>query len=148
MFLRKSAHVTHDPVGKKELVTSNQPFWAITVPNWYPSGSHRTCRVSRASINILVIHARMRHSSITRQTYPSAAKHGDRRHHIARAMCQTRACKSSVIVSTHFLAVVLRVDAENTEHICLWKGFVYLMFILGGIGGMYQPSQHRLSVAA
>ena len=102
-YLRKSAYVTHDPVGKRKLVVLRQPFWAITVPDWYLSDPHRTHRPSRASINIVVIHVRMRHSSITRHTYISAAEGGDCHHHIARATCPTRACKSFIAIDTHFL---------------------------------------------
>jgi len=66
VYLRKSAYVTRDPVGKRELVVLRQPFWAITVPNWCPLSSHRTRRFSRASIDIVIIHVRMRHSLIAR----------------------------------------------------------------------------------
>ena len=139
MYLRKSAHVTHDPVGKSELVILRQPFWAITVPNWCPPNSHRTRRVSRASINIVIIHVRMGHSLITRQTYISAAKRGDSHRHVARATCETRACKSFLVVSTQFLVVALGVDAENTEQIMSLKRACVLTFITGGIGNMYHP---------
>ena len=124
-YLRKSAHVTHDPVGKRKLVVLRQPFWAITVPNWCSFGSHRTRRFSRASIDIVIIHVRMRHSLITRQTYISAAKRGDSHRHIARATCQTRVCKSFIVVSIQFLAVALGVHAEDTEQICFWRGLAY-----------------------
>lgn len=119
MYLRKSAHVTRQPVGRGASKSRTSPVWAITVPNWCPPSSHRTRRVSRASNNIVVIHARMRHSLRTRQTYASAAKRGYSHHHITRATCETRACKSSIVIEMHFSIVALVVDPENTEHVSM-----------------------------
>lgn len=73
---------------------------------------------------------RVRHSIIRRLTIISAAKRGDcHHHHVGCATCYTRACKSFIIVSIHFLSVALGVGARHVKHVYeegLLSGYVRL----------------------
>ena len=49
----------------------------------------------------------------------TAAERGDCYRHVARATCETRACKSFIAVGIHFLLVALGLDA--THEMNVWK---------------------------